>query len=340
MIPRSLQIAVRRRIAQYKRRKFAHIWPIDPSSASLPPGWKGWPDGKKFALVLSHDVDNQIGQERVLDLAKLEMKLGFRSAFNFVPERYTNHEKIKKFLRENGFEVGVHGLKHDGKLFKNRQFFNRRAQKINRYLQEWDSTGFTSPSMHHRLSWLHALNITHSISTFDTDPFEPQPEPTGIIFPFLVHKNSEDSAAKLPDSFSLPPRPKASHSACSVSSKPSNLQASRLHSFFIELPYTMPQDHLLFVILQERNIDIWKRKLDWIAKKGGMALLNTHSDYMNFNGDKLGNEEYPVDHYIELLSLAKSTYAGRFWNATPIEIASYWKRHMVDDIRSSKELCN
>ena len=46
----------------------------------------------------------------------------------------------------------------------------------------------------------------------------------------------------------------------------------------------MPQDHLLFVILQEKNIDIWKRKLDWIAEKGGMALLNTHSDYMSFDG--------------------------------------------------------
>ena len=78
-------------------RKYAHIWPIDPNSAAPPPGWKGWPDGKQFALVLSHDVDNQKGQERVLELAKLEMKLGFRSAFNFVPERYTNHEKVKSF---------------------------------------------------------------------------------------------------------------------------------------------------------------------------------------------------------------------------------------------------
>ena len=252
-IPRALQISIRRRIAQYKRRKHAHIWPIDPASATPPPGWTGWPDGKKFALVLSHDVDNQKGQERILDLAKLEMKLGFRSAFNFVPERYTNHEKIKRFLRENGFEIGVHGLKHDGKLFENKNIFDRRAEKINRYLQEWGSTGFTSPSMHHKLSWMHSLDITHSISTFDTDPFEPQPDPVGTIFPFLVHKNSEDSAAKLPDSFSLPPRPKASHNAGSVSSQPPGLQASRLPIFFIELPYTMPQDHLLFIILQEKK---------------------------------------------------------------------------------------
>ena len=185
-IPRRLQIALRRRIARYKRRKYSHIWPIDPNSARPPSGWKGWPNGKQFAFVLSHDVDNQKGQDRVLDLAKMEIKLGFLSSYNFVPERYTNHDRIKKFLRTNGFEVNVHGLLHDGKLFKNRQIFNQRAKKINRYLKDWGTTGFTSPSMHHKLSWLHELNITHSISTFDTDPFEPQPDPAGTIFPFWV----------------------------------------------------------------------------------------------------------------------------------------------------------
>ena len=251
MIPRALQIALRRRIAKYKRIKYAHIWPIDPNSSLSPPGWTGWPDGKQFALVLSHDVDNQKGQDRVLDLAELEIKLGFRSAFNFVPERYANHEEIKRFLRNSGFEIGVHGLKHDGMLFKNKRIFDQRAREINRYLKEWNSTGFTSPSMQHNVSWVHALNITHSISTFDTDPFEPQPDSAKTIFPFWVANGHSGSG-------------------------------------YLELPYTLPQDHLVFIILREKNIDIWKRKLDWIAEKGGMALLNTHSDYMNFESGSLG----------------------------------------------------
>ena len=71
--------------------------------------------------------------------------------------------------------------------------------------------------------------------------------------------------------------------------------------------------------------------MDWIADKGGMVLLNTHSDYMNINGGKLGKEEYPIGHYIELLSYMKSAHAGQFWHANPFEIASYWKRHMVGD---------
>jgi hypothetical protein len=33
-----------------------------------------------------------------------------------------------------------------------------------------------SSFMHHNLKWLASLNIKYSISTFDTDPFEPQPD--------------------------------------------------------------------------------------------------------------------------------------------------------------------
>ena len=285
-IPRRLQIFLRRRIAHQKRRKYSHIWPIDPNSAAPPFGWKGWPDGKQFALVLSHDVDNHKGQEKVLDLARLEITYGYRSAFNFVPERYKNHEHIKKFLKENDFEINAHGLKHDGKLFKNLKIFKKRAQKINRYLQAWGSTGFTSPSMLHKLSWLHELNITHSISTFDTDPFEPQPDSVGTIFPLWITngKNSEG---------------------------------------YVELPYTMPQDHLLFAILQEKGIELWKRKLDWIAERGGMVLLNTHSDYMNFGDHPMGDEEYPVGYYEKLLVYINDMYAGRYWNALPGELAEF-----------------
>jgi len=51
------------------------------------------------------------------------------------------------------------------------------------------------------------------------------------------------------------------------------------------MPYTLPQDHCPFVIMREKDCKIWKEKLDWIAERGGMALLITHPDYMNF-GDQ------------------------------------------------------
>ena len=40
--------------------------------------------------------------------------------------------------------------------------------------------------MQHNLQWLHALNAEYDSSTFDTDPFEPEPDGVGTIFPFWV----------------------------------------------------------------------------------------------------------------------------------------------------------
>jgi hypothetical protein len=86
MIPRRVQIALRRHLAAHKRRKYADTWPIDPNSATPPQGWTGWPGGKKFALVLCHDGDTIRGCNNVLKLAELEESMGFRSCFSFVPE--------------------------------------------------------------------------------------------------------------------------------------------------------------------------------------------------------------------------------------------------------------
>jgi hypothetical protein len=292
-IPRRLQIALRRRVARYKRKKYAHVWPIDPDSTKPPEGWVGWPEGKHFAVVLSHDVDTIKGYNKCLRLADLEEQMGFRSTFSFVPEAYGRISSVLlDELRRRGFGVAVHGLKHDGKLFSSKRVFTRSAVRINAYLTEWQARGFTSPSMHHNLKWLTALDIEYSISTFDTDPFEPQPDPVGTIFPFWVPNNSPKKG-------------------------------------FMEMPYTLPQDSTLFIILQEKTIDIWKRKLDWLAAKGGMTLVNTHPDFMNFDGSPSGDYEYPVDYYLQLLGYLKSRYAGKFHHALSSALADFCKRGCV-----------
>ena len=52
---------------------------------------------------------------------------------------------------------------------------------------------------------------------------------------------------------------------------------------YVELPYTLPQDSTLFLVLRETTPEIWMRKLDWIAEHGGMVLLDMHPDYMSFD---------------------------------------------------------
>ena len=173
-------------------------------------------------------------------------EIGFRSLFNFVPEGEVSiPREIRAELVREGFEVGVHDLHHDGKLFRDRAEFARKAKRINSYLSEWGSSGFRSAFMHHNLDWVRDLEILYDASTFDTDPFEPQPDGVNTIFPFWVPGVAGRG--------------------------------------YVELPYTLPQDSTLFLLLKESSPEIWKRKLDWIVECGGMALVNVHPDYLNFD---------------------------------------------------------
>jgi hypothetical protein len=299
-IPRLAQIAIRRRLAAYKRKIKRNVWPIDPIAANKPKDWKGWPETKKFALVLQHDVDAVRGLRNCPKLRELEMKMGFRSCFNFVPEDYLTPFEFRRGLNAAGFEVGVHGLKHDGKLFSSPAQFHERAKRINHYLKDWGAVGFTSPSMLRNLSLMSELDSEYGCSTFDTDPFEPQSDGVKTIFPFFVSNSSGTKA-------------------------------------YVELPYTLPQDHGLFVILNEKDNRIWKEKLAWIAKNGGMALLNTHPDYMNFDGGRCALEEYPVTRYQEFLEHIRTMYAGQYWLALPREMANFWKRSVPSDTNRKKQ---
>jgi peptidoglycan/xylan/chitin deacetylase (PgdA/CDA1 family) len=292
-IPRRFQIFIRRRIALYKRKKFSHIWPIDPGATVPPSSWTGWPHNKKFAFILTHDVDTQKGHDRVLVLAKIEENHGFRSSFNFVPERYKVSAELRQELVNRGFEVGVHGLNHDGKLYSSKETFTKRAVKINQYIGDWNCVGFRSPAMHHNLEWIHYLNIEYDASTFDTDPFEPQSDAVGTIFPFWVKKDSIDDG-------------------------------------YVEFPYTLPQDFTLFVLLKEKSTDIWKNKLSWIADNGGMALLNVHPDYLALNENTLNIEEYRSEYYSNFLRYVKDKYSDQFWHVLPKEAAAFFKRFIIN----------
>lgn len=286
MLPRFVQIALRRRLAQYRLSRAGDVWPVLESAARLPEGWTGWPENKRFAFILIHDIKTARGQTRCLDLMRLEQDLGFVSSFNFVPEHYTVDPGVQARLLRQGFEVGVHGLNHNGRLYQSRTEFTKRAEKINDYIRLWQAKGFRSPSMHHNLEWIKDLEIEYDASTFDTDPFEPQADGVGTIFPFMVMRGDGTG--------------------------------------YVELPYTLAQDFTLFVLLREKNIDIWKKKLDWIAKNGGMALVNTHPDYMCFDGNP-GLEEYPVQYYQDLLDYVQDRYAGQYWHVLPREVAGFWR---------------
>ena len=199
-LPPSLRQRVRRWFALKTRSRVGAVWPILPGSERPPEGWPGWPQGKQFAFVITHDVEGLAGLERVRPLAEVEIKLGFRSCFNFIPEGdYQVPLELRQWLVSNGFEIGVHDLHHDGKLFKSREHFRECAQRINGYLKEWNAVGFRAGFMLRNLEWQHDLEVQYECSTFDTDPFEPLPDGVGTIFPFWLPNPHSDRRASVAD---------------------------------------------------------------------------------------------------------------------------------------------
>ena len=235
-----------------------------------------WPEGLRHAVILTHNIETRKGQAFAWIVADLEESLGFRSSFNFVPECYSLDHVLIQELSERGFEVGVHGLKHDGKLYCSENTFTNRAEKINHYLKAFNATGFRSPLMHRNPEWLQALQIEYDLSFFDTDPYQPMPGGCMSIWPFLI-------------------------------------------GHFIELPYTLRQDCTLGYILGERTPRLWLDKLEFIERYCGMALLNTHPDYLR--------DGKIWDLYVAFLNtlVEKENY----WHALPNEAARWWRKRSL-----------
>ena len=305
MLPRWAEIRIRQELAQRKLASVQDVWPILESAGSPPHGWMGWPNGKQFAFVISHDVDTQRGLDRCLQIADMEERLGFRSAFFFVPER---RYKVPKALRDElvsrGFEVGVHGLYHDWHTFASRELFQKRAPRINHYLKDWGAVGFRAPSTVRNLDWIGELDVEYDASTFDTDPFEPQPQGVCTIFPFWVGRAGSTRG-------------------------------------YVELPYTLPQDYTLFVLLREKSTDVWRRKLAWIVKQQGMAFCDVHPCYADPSGISCACDCYPLSLYEGFLRHVSEEYKGKYWHALPRDMGRFWRKNYpatIDDGRSSLAL--
>lgn len=295
-----------------------------PGSEKPPANWPGWPDGKKFALVLTHDVEGLSGVAKCKQLMELERSLGFRSCFSFIPQGgYSTSRLLRNELTRNGFEVGVHDLNHDGKLFQNARDFSEKATHINHYLKHWNAVGFRAGFMFHNLEWFHQLSVRYDASTFDTDPFEPQPDGVGTIFPFWVPRSGRPSV----NFQQLPLENRFRRSTFDAQFSTWDHFDDCQSGGYVELPYTLPQDSTLFLLFRERTPDIWLQKLDWVAQHGGMALVNVHPDYLYFDGDRPAPNTFPVEFYADLLEYARDRYGDSFWHPLPREMADFVCNH-------------
>jgi peptidoglycan/xylan/chitin deacetylase (PgdA/CDA1 family) len=286
LMPRGLQLALRRAYAHKQARVEFPRWPIEPvlveareaelraqlAGADSVPFVSYWPEGRRFAAVLTHDVEGPAGVRNVRRILEIERRHGFVSSWNFVAEWYPIEDGLFDHIRAVGGEIGLHAIKHDCKLFESRASFEADLPKIHRYMREWDAVGFRSPATHRNPDWMPELGCLYDSSFPDTDPFEPQPGGCCSILPYFL----ED---------------------------------------LVELPITLVQDHTLWEILRADSIEHWTRKSDWIIEHRGLINLITHPDYLDTPAR--------LRMYEEFLEYLAAQEGG--WYALPRDVAQWWR---------------
>jgi hypothetical protein len=207
-LPRRVQLRLRRGFTRVQERSSFPSWPIEESLhdlyswlfaflgelAAAPVPWLDlWPEGRSCALVLTHDVETLTGYQDMELLRGPERERGFRSSWNFVPSRYQVDDETVRALHDEGCEVGVHGLRHDGRDLGSRRLISKRLPEMRKYARRWDAAGFRSPATQRDWEVMPRLGFEYDSSYSDTDPYEPQPGGCCTYLPYI-----HDGMAELP----------------------------------------------------------------------------------------------------------------------------------------------
>jgi hypothetical protein len=299
LLPRQVQLRMRRAFAGVQARTTFPRWPLEPGLHELyqwllaqaagiagrPVPWLDpWPDGFSWAFVLTHDVETAEGCDRVEILRGAERELGYRSSWNFVPERYPVRHELMAALRAEGCEIGVHGLRHDGRDLGSAALLAERRPRMQAYAQEWGAVGFRSPATQRVWEWMPTLGFDYDSSYTDTDPYEPQAGGCCALWPFM-------------------------------------------NGQLVELPITLPQDHTLFTILNIDGAHVWLSKARALRERGGLALVLAHPDYAV-------DPRMAAAWRLLLEEFASDTTC---WRALPYEVAEWWRQRAATMVVHSEE---
>ena len=289
LIPRRLQVGIRRRFVRWQGVPQFPAWPIDRSVVRLlhfyafcvllaqgkseaPFRWF-WPGTHRAALALTHDVESEEGLRLAIEVADLEEELGFRSSFN-VGRWYRVDPGWLRELTSRGFEIGVHGLRHDRSLFATRASFEAQQPALRDFVEGLGAVGFRSPATHRVFEWIGELPVEYDCSMPHSDPFEPQPGGCCSVWPFFIGP-------------------------------------------VVELPYTLPQDHTLFTLLGHRTPDLWLDQATRIEEYHGLIECLSHPD-----PSYLGKAENRAMYAEFLRAMADRP---QLWKALPRDVATWWR---------------
>ena len=201
-IPRSVQLRARRALVRRQQDPEFPKWPLDESVSRLTRFYAKclllaqgggelrfrwfWPDGRRAALLLTHDVESAEGLRLAVELADLEEERGLRSSFNVVADWYPIDWGIVDDLRTRGFELGVHGVYHDRSMFSSRESFDSQQPAVREMAERLGAVGFRSPATHRVVDWLGDLPVGYDCTVPHSDPFEPVPGGCCSLWPFFI----------------------------------------------------------------------------------------------------------------------------------------------------------
>jgi hypothetical protein len=202
-----MKVGVRRHLQKIRLNGWESIefprWPLDVSVDTLmkrtmlhllrecrvervPFVWF-WPDGATTCAIMTHDVEGSAGAEFCEQLMDVDEAHDIKSAFQLVPQgREATWRQLARRVRARGFEVNLHDLNHDGRLFDSQPEFLQRAKQINRYAREFECDGFRSGAMYRRQDWYDAFEFAYDMSVPNVAHLEPQRGGCCTVMPYFV----------------------------------------------------------------------------------------------------------------------------------------------------------
>lgn len=146
-----------------------------------------WPHGQSSCAIMTHDVETAAGLAWTAELMDINDRFNIKSSFQIIPAaRYTASCEALWAIKERGFEVNVHDLKHDGHLFDSHEQFQHDAAQINDYAIRFGSKGFRAGVLYRNQAWFNAFRFSYDMSVPNVGHLDPQPGGCCTVMPYFV----------------------------------------------------------------------------------------------------------------------------------------------------------
>jgi hypothetical protein len=146
-----------------------------------------WPEAKSSCAIMTHDVETAAGLHFTAQLMDITESYGIRSSFQLIPDaRYVVDTKTLSTMKERGFEVNVHDLKHDGHLYDTYHQFKSAASRINDFAIRFGSKGFRAGALYRNQEWFGEFRLSYDMSVPNVGHLDPQSGGCCTVMPYFI----------------------------------------------------------------------------------------------------------------------------------------------------------